>query len=164
MLSWASPRARSHHSAAPTPGHWALVAADCLDRQPDRMRYRSSGSTGTPRWHAHRLADLAPHIGQAFLLTDQMQATMERDERLRGLMDSLCFGIVLCGEDGRVQWLNRQATALLVPGVARGGVSYDECFERSAAEVKADVRGLIQAAKASGPLKSRAQSLLDALA
>ncbi len=27
-------------------------------------------------------------------------------------------------------------TALLVPGVARGGVSYDECFERSAAEVK----------------------------
>lgn len=27
-------------------------------------------------------------------------------------------------------------TALLVPGVARGGVTYDECFERSAAEVK----------------------------
>ena len=46
----------------PTPGHWARVAADCLDRQPDRMRYRSSGSTGTPRWHAHRLADLAQEM------------------------------------------------------------------------------------------------------
>lgn len=46
----------------PTPGHWAQVAADCLDRQPDRMRYRSSGSTGTPRWHAHWLADLAQEM------------------------------------------------------------------------------------------------------
>lgn len=27
-------------------------------------------------------------------------------------------------------------TALLVPGVARNGVTYDECFERSTAEVK----------------------------
>ena len=26
------------------------------------MRYRSSGSTGTPRWHAHRLADLAQEM------------------------------------------------------------------------------------------------------
>lgn len=68
--------------------------------------------------HVNRLADLAPHLGQAFLLTDQLQASMERDERLRGLLDSLCFGIVLCGVDGRVQWVNRQATALLVPGAA----------------------------------------------
>lgn len=68
--------------------------------------------------HVNRLADLAPHIGQAFLLTDQMQVTMERDERMRGLLNSLCFGIVLCSEDGHVQWVNRQATALLVPGAA----------------------------------------------
>lgn len=46
----------------PTPGHWAQVAAGCLDRQPDRMRYRSSGSTGEPRWHAHRLADLVQEM------------------------------------------------------------------------------------------------------
>jgi DNA-binding CsgD family transcriptional regulator/PAS domain-containing protein len=68
--------------------------------------------------HVNRLADLAPHMGQAFLLTDQMQATMELDDRLRSLMDSLCFGIVLCAEDGRVQWLNRQARAFLAPGAA----------------------------------------------
>ncbi len=46
----------------PTPGHWAQVAAHCLERQPDRMRYRSSGSTGTPLWHAHRLADLVQEM------------------------------------------------------------------------------------------------------
>lgn len=66
--------------------------------------------------HINRLADLAPHIGQAFLLTDQLQASIERDDRLRNLMNNLCFGIVLCSEDGRVQWANRQATTLLVHG------------------------------------------------
>jgi DNA-binding CsgD family transcriptional regulator/PAS domain-containing protein len=68
--------------------------------------------------HVNRLADLAPHIGQAFLLTDQLQVSMQRDERLRGLLDSLCFGIVLCDAQGRVQWVNRQATAQLAPGAA----------------------------------------------
>ncbi|UJW82634.1 helix-turn-helix transcriptional regulator [Hydrogenophaga sp. SL48] len=68
--------------------------------------------------HINRLADLAPHIGQAFLLTDQLRASMERDERLRDLLDTLCFGVVLCSENGRVQWVNRQATALLTPGAA----------------------------------------------
>ena len=37
---------------------------------------------------------------------------MERDERLRSLMDSLCFGIVLCGEDGSTAPM-RECTALL---------------------------------------------------
>lgn len=57
----------------PTPGHWARVAADCLDRQPDRMRYRSSGSTGTPRWHAHRLADLAQEMQVVGAVLGQVQ-------------------------------------------------------------------------------------------
>ncbi|GAA6140985.1 hypothetical protein NBRC116584_08030 [Hydrogenophaga sp. 5NK40-0174] len=61
----------------------------------------------------NRLADLAPHVGQAFLLTDQLQTSLERDERLRGLLDKLSFGVVLCGETGRVQWLNQPASALL---------------------------------------------------
>lgn len=63
--------------------------------------------------HVNRLADLAPHLGQAFLLTDQLQATVERDDRLRELMDSLCFGIVLCDEHGHVHWANRSATGLM---------------------------------------------------
>lgn len=68
--------------------------------------------------HVNRLADLAPHLGQAFLLTDQLQATVERDDRLRELMDSLCFGIVLCDEQGRVRWSNRSAAGLLGPDAA----------------------------------------------
>jgi DNA-binding CsgD family transcriptional regulator/PAS domain-containing protein len=63
--------------------------------------------------HVNRLADLAPHVGQAFLLTDQLQTSMERDDRLRELMDRLCFGIVLCDERARVQWSNRRALGLL---------------------------------------------------
>ena len=97
--------------------------------------------------HVNRLADLAPHIGQAFLLTDQMQATMERDERLRGLMDSLCFGIVLCGEDGRVQWVNRQASALLVPGAALC-LQGEHLYGRSAQDTQALLVALSAARRA----------------
>jgi DNA-binding CsgD family transcriptional regulator/PAS domain-containing protein len=100
--------------------------------------------------HVNRLADLAPHIGQAFLLTDQLQASMERDERLRGLLDSLCFGIVLCGVDGRVQWVNRQATALLVPGAALC-LQGDHLYGRSAQ----DTRLLLSAL--SGALRAGSQ-------
>lgn len=63
--------------------------------------------------HANRLADLAPHLGQAFLLTEQLTASVERDERLRELMDCLRFGIVLSDDKGCVQWSNRHALALL---------------------------------------------------
>jgi DNA-binding CsgD family transcriptional regulator len=100
--------------------------------------------------HVNRLADLAPHLGQAFLLTDQLQASMERDERLRGLLDSLCFGIVLCGVDGRVQWVNRQATALLVPGAALC-LQGDHLYGRSAQ----DTRLLLSAL--SGALRAGSQ-------
>ncbi|CAN7398912.1 hypothetical protein ASF11_08155 [Acidovorax sp. Leaf76] len=68
--------------------------------------------------HAHRLADLAPHFGQAFLLTEQLNASVQRDDRLRELMDALRFGIVLSDDEGRVQWANRQALALLGPEAA----------------------------------------------
>lgn len=63
--------------------------------------------------HANRLADLAPHLGQAFLLTEQLAASVERDDRLRELMDCLRFGIVLCDRNGGVQWSNRHAFDLL---------------------------------------------------
>ncbi len=63
--------------------------------------------------HAQRLADLAPHLGQAFLLTEQLSTSVQRDERLRALMDSLRFGIVLCDESGAVQWCNKHALDLL---------------------------------------------------
>lgn len=63
--------------------------------------------------HVNRLADLAPHLGQAFLLTEQLMASVARDDRLRELMDSLRFGIVLSDEKGRVQWSNQHALALL---------------------------------------------------
>ncbi len=64
----------------------------------------------------NRLADLAPHVSQAFLLTDQLQTSIERDERLRGLLDSLSFGVVLCDAAGRVQWLNQPASTLVKQG------------------------------------------------
>lgn len=97
--------------------------------------------------HINRLADLAPHIGQAFLLTDQLQASMERDERLRGLLDSLCFGIVLCGGDGRVQWVNRQATSLLVPGAALC-LQGDHLYGRSAQDTQSLLESLSAALRA----------------
>ncbi|MGS5087611.1 helix-turn-helix transcriptional regulator [Hydrogenophaga sp. A37] len=99
--------------------------------------------------HINRLAELAPHIGQAFLLTDQLQASMERDERLRGLLDSLCFGVVLCSENGRVQWVNRQATALLAPGAALC-LQGDHLYGRIAQDTQALLAAL-SAAMRAGP-------------
>jgi DNA-binding CsgD family transcriptional regulator/PAS domain-containing protein len=97
--------------------------------------------------HINRLADLAPHLGQAFLLTDQLQSSLERDERLRGFMDSLRFGIVLCDAQARVQWANQLAMDMLGHEAAlsqRG----DHLHGRSASENQALLNGLATARRA----------------
>ncbi|MDR7149750.1 DNA-binding CsgD family transcriptional regulator/PAS domain-containing protein [Hydrogenophaga palleronii] len=97
--------------------------------------------------HVNRLADLAPHLGQAFLLTDQLQVSVQRDERLCRLMDSLCFGIVLCNVEGRVQWANQQALAMLErnPTLSLRG---DHLHGRTAADTQALLTALSGARRA----------------
>ena len=97
--------------------------------------------------HIRRLADLAPHLGQAFLLTDQLQVSVQRDERLCRLMDSLCFGIVLCTGDGRVQWANQQASAMLERDAALS-LRGDHLYGRSAAETQTLLAALSVACQA----------------
>lgn len=99
--------------------------------------------------HVNRLADLAPHLAQAFLLTDQLQVSVEQDARLRGLLDSLCFGIVLCNVDGRLQWVNQMATALLGPDASLR-LQGEHLHGRTASETQALLAALSAALRA-GP-------------
>lgn len=60
-----------------------------------------------------RVASMAPHIGQAFVLSGKLYARQVLDERLRQHLDQLRCALILCDAEGRVQWLNRSAEALL---------------------------------------------------
>lgn len=62
-----------------------------------------------------RLAGLAPHIGQAFVLTRQQQLQRSIDERLRQHADQLRCAMLVCSAQGAVQWFNRSASILLGP-------------------------------------------------
>jgi DNA-binding CsgD family transcriptional regulator len=62
------------------------------------------------------LTSIAPHLGQAFLLTDRWQSSLVFDERMRQHFDHLRCGLILCELDGRVRWLNRCAEALVGRG------------------------------------------------
>lgn len=78
--------------------------------------HRPAGDrTGFTPEQMQRLAQLAPHMGQAFVLTDRLQENSVRDERLREHMNRLRCGIVLCDREGRVHWVNHSASQLLGP-------------------------------------------------
>jgi DNA-binding CsgD family transcriptional regulator/PAS domain-containing protein len=62
------------------------------------------------------VAALAPHLGQAFVLTDRLQASAVPDPHLREHLDRLRCGMVFCDAEGRVDWLNRSAERLLADG------------------------------------------------
>jgi DNA-binding CsgD family transcriptional regulator len=65
------------------------------------------------------LAAVTPHVGQAFMLTDRLQASPVPDRHLRGHLDRLRCGLVFCDAEGRVDWLNRSAERLLAAGPLR---------------------------------------------
>jgi DNA-binding CsgD family transcriptional regulator/PAS domain-containing protein len=60
-----------------------------------------------------RVASLAPHIGQAFVLGEGLHTRRVLDERLRQHFDQLRCALIVCDADGRAQWFNRSAEALL---------------------------------------------------
>lgn len=62
------------------------------------------------------LAQLAPHLCQAVGLQLRAQARAELDRRLRGHLDQLRGALLICGADGRVQWLNQGAQDVLRAG------------------------------------------------
>jgi DNA-binding CsgD family transcriptional regulator/PAS domain-containing protein len=95
------------------------------------------------------LATIAPHLGQAFVLTDRMQQSAERDQRLREHLDRLRCGMVLCDAGGRVQWLNRSAQRLLDGGGPLRLVA-DQLHGRSQVETQALMHELAQADRAAG--------------
>lgn len=65
-----------------------------------------------------RVASLAPHIGQAFVLSDKLHARRVLDERLRHHFDQLRCALIVCDAQGHTQWFNRSAEGLLCePGV-----------------------------------------------
>lgn len=65
------------------------------------------------------VAALTPHLRQAFLLTDRLQASLTRDWHLRAQLERLRCGIVFCDVEGRVHWLNGTAERLLAAGPLR---------------------------------------------
>lgn len=65
---------------------------------------------------AARFAALAPHVRQACELQLALGAQAERQRRLQRHLDQLRAGILMCDGDGRVQWSNRSAQALLEAG------------------------------------------------
>lgn len=86
-------------------------------------------SRGFGRADATRLERLAPHFGQACELGGQLRAAEADTQRMRGYVDTLRCGVLLCDADGRVQWMNRSARKLIddgagltmSDGVLRGG-------------------------------------------
>lgn len=65
---------------------------------------------------AARFAALAPHVRQASELHLALGAQAERQWRLQRHLDQLRAGMLVCDGDGRVQWCNRSARALLEAG------------------------------------------------
>lgn len=92
-----------------------------------------------------RLATLAPHIGQAFVLTDRLQGALLFDERLREHIDQLRCGLLVCDLAGRVRWLNRSAEALLC-GAAPLRLGASGLQGRSSSDTEALLREMALAA------------------
>jgi DNA-binding CsgD family transcriptional regulator len=65
------------------------------------------------------IAALTPHLGQAFVLTDRLQASPAHDRPLREHLERLRCGMVFCDAKGGVHWLNRSAERLLADGPLR---------------------------------------------
>lgn len=61
----------------------------------------------------NRLASMAPHVGQAFVLGERVRNTLLLDEQMRAHFNRLRCGLAVCDLAGRVQWLNHSAEALL---------------------------------------------------
>lgn len=59
------------------------------------------------------LAMLAPHFCQALGMRARMRAGADLDQRLRQHLDRLRGGLIVCTGEGRVQWMNGSAQALL---------------------------------------------------
>lgn len=69
---------------------------------------------------AARFAALAPHVRQACELQLALGAQAERQRRLYQHLDQLRAGMLMCDGEGRVQWNNRSAGALLDAGYGIG--------------------------------------------
>lgn len=65
---------------------------------------------------ATRLERLAPHLRQACELTHELHGARDGLALLRGHLDHLRCGLVVCDREARVQWMNRRAQ-----GLAQGG-------------------------------------------
>jgi DNA-binding CsgD family transcriptional regulator len=65
------------------------------------------------------LAALMPHLGQAFVLTDRLQALPTHDRRVREHLEGLRCGMVFCDAEAQVHWLNGSAKRLLKGGPLR---------------------------------------------
>lgn len=75
--------------------------------------------------HASQLAMLTPHFGQAMALRARLRAGEAVDRQLRGHLDRMRSGLILCDGHARVQWMNQRAQSLLRLPVAlqlRAGV------------------------------------------
>jgi len=62
---------------------------------------------------AARFAALAPHVRQAYELQLALGAQAERQQRLYRHLDQLRAAMLVCDGEGRLQWCNRSAAALL---------------------------------------------------
>lgn len=73
---------------------------------------------------ADKLQSLAPHLGQAWELGWQMRTAESEAQCMRSHMDALQVGVLVCNDQGRVQWMNRSAHSILDEGgslTMRGG-------------------------------------------
>lgn len=96
--------------------------------------------------HASRLAMLAPHFGQAMALRTRLRGNEELDRQLRGHLDRMHSGLIVCDGQARVQWINQRARALLEVSAdlrLRAGMlcAHDAHLHRHIAELAAGAAG-----------------------
>lgn len=65
---------------------------------------------------ANRLAQLAPHLRQAFELLTRLRHGERQLASLQAHLDGLRCGFLLCDSEAQVQWMNRSARALTAAG------------------------------------------------
>ena len=65
-----------------------------------------------------RLEALAPHLRQAWDITQQVQGGQRQLGGLQAHLDQLRCGLLLCDEQAQVRWLNRSARQLVQRGAA----------------------------------------------
>jgi DNA-binding CsgD family transcriptional regulator len=63
--------------------------------------------------HANQLAMLTPHFGQAMTLRARLCKGEELDRQLRGHLDRMRSGLIICDGQAQVQWMNQCAQSLL---------------------------------------------------